>query len=177
MPSSAVPASTATQRVFTGIGPVWQAGPRSAAECRSPAGTGLTLAQLSGAQVTGLFDLSPSSVPSREVHDRSTAGTWQVSQRSAETGAAPTWEPVHPWPAAAFCRPCAGQAGAAGCPAWLARNKRHGARRRSSATVQGDTPRSAGFPGLPADPVGYAWARPSTISDLPGPGRPFTEDG
>ena len=35
MPSSAVPASTATQ--FTGIGPVWQAGPRSADECRSPA--------------------------------------------------------------------------------------------------------------------------------------------
>jgi hypothetical protein len=33
------------------------------------------------------FDRSPSSVPSREVHERSTAGTSQVSKRSAETGA------------------------------------------------------------------------------------------
>jgi len=40
------------------------------------------------AQVTGLFDLSPSSVPSREVRERSTAGTSQVSKRPAETGAA-----------------------------------------------------------------------------------------
>jgi len=41
------------------------------------------------AQITGLFDLSPLlAVPSREVHERSTAGTSQVSKRSAETGAA-----------------------------------------------------------------------------------------
>jgi hypothetical protein len=59
------------------------------------------------AQVTGLFDLSPlSSVPSREVHERSTAGTSQVSKRSAETGAATAnREPVHPWPVVAFFRP------------------------------------------------------------------------
>src|ERR1039457_6158276 len=50
------------------------------------------LAHLTGivrtAQVTGPFDLSPSSVPSREVREWSTAGTSQVSERSAETGAA-----------------------------------------------------------------------------------------
>jgi hypothetical protein len=46
-------------------------------------------------QVTGLFDLSPSSVPSREVHEKSTAGTSQVSKGPAGTGAAPaSWEPV-----------------------------------------------------------------------------------
>jgi hypothetical protein len=41
------------------------------------------------AQVTGPFDRSPLSVPSREVHERSTVGTSQVSRRSAETDAAP----------------------------------------------------------------------------------------
>jgi hypothetical protein len=57
------------------------------------------------AQVTGLLDLSPSSVPSCDVHERSTAGTSQVRKRSAETGAATAnREPVHPWPVA-FCRP------------------------------------------------------------------------
>ena len=47
------------------------------------------------AQVTGPFDRSPLSVPSREVYERSTAGTSQVSRRSAETGAAPaSWKLV-----------------------------------------------------------------------------------
>ena len=40
-------------------------------------------------QVTVPFDRSPLSVPSREVCERSTAGTSQVSGRSAEAGAAP----------------------------------------------------------------------------------------
>jgi len=56
---------------------------------KAPCDTGYAIRT---AQVTGLFDLSPSSVPSREVHERSTAGTSQVSKRPAETGAA-------------FCRP------------------------------------------------------------------------
>jgi len=38
----------------------------------------------------------------------------------------------------------------------VAQIKRHGARRHSSAPVQGDTPISAGFSRLPADPVGHA---------------------
>lgn len=43
--------------------------------------------------------------------------------------------------------PSADQVGAARCPAW---------------SVQSDTPVSAAFSRLPVDPVGYAWARPST---------------
>ena len=39
------------------------------------------------AQVMGLFDLSSSSAPSREAHERSTTGTSRVNERSAETGA------------------------------------------------------------------------------------------
>jgi hypothetical protein len=74
-----------------------------ALSCQAPCDTGYVIRT---AQVTGLFDLSPSSVPSREVHERSTAGTSPVSKRSAETGAATAnWEPVHPWPVVAFCRP------------------------------------------------------------------------
>jgi hypothetical protein len=47
------------------------------------------------AQVTGPFDRSPLSVSSREVYERSTAGTSQVSGRSAETDAAPaSWKLV-----------------------------------------------------------------------------------
>ena len=52
----------------------------------------------------GSFDRSPLSVPSREVHERSTAGTSQVSKRSAETGAAPaSRKQVYSWPVVAFC--------------------------------------------------------------------------
>ena len=83
------------------------------------------------AQVTRPFDRSPLSVPSREVYERSTAGTSQVSRRSAETGAAPaSWKLVYPWPVVAFCSPCADHAGA-GC--------------RLAWSVQSDTPISAGF--------------------------------
>src|SRR6266704_2097214 len=40
-------------------------------------------------QVTGLFDLSPSLVPSREVHEEPAAGTSPVSKGPTGTGAAP----------------------------------------------------------------------------------------
>src|ERR1700691_1203746 len=40
------------------------------------------------AQATGLFDLSPSPAPSREIPERSTAGTLQVSKRPADTATA-----------------------------------------------------------------------------------------
>jgi len=96
-------------------------------------------------QMTDPFDRSLLSVPSRAVCERSTAGTSQVSRRSAETGAAPaSWKLVYPWPVVAFCSPCADQAGAGCRPAW---------------SVQSDTPISAGFSWVPGDPVGHAWAR------------------
>ena len=103
-------------------------------------------------------------MPSREVHERSTAGTWQVSQRSAETsaglgaGSSVAGRCTRPAMRGPAHGPAAGRGSAM---------KRHGARQRSSATVQGDPPRSAGSPRLPPDPVGCGWARPSTTSDLP----------
>ncbi len=51
---------------------------------RTGAGLCGTSCVIRTAQVTGPFDPLPSSVPSREVHDRSAAGTSQVSQRPAE---------------------------------------------------------------------------------------------
>ena len=73
-----------------------------------PAGreTGLcgTGCAIRAVQVTDPFDRSPLSVPSREVHERSTAGTSQVSKRSAETGVAPaSRKQVYSWPVVAFC--------------------------------------------------------------------------
>jgi hypothetical protein len=62
---------------------------------------------ITAVQVTGPFDRSPLSVPSREVNERSTAGTSQVSRRSA------SWKLVYPRPVVAFCSPCADQARAA----------------------------------------------------------------
>ena len=50
-------------------------------------------------------------------------------------------------------------------------------RRHSSAPVQGNTRYQQGSRDHPPDPVGHAWARPSTTSDLLGPGGPLTEDG
>ena len=86
------------------------------------------------AQITGLFDLWPLlAVPSREVHERSTAGTSQVSKRSAKTGAA-------------TAKPRAGSTMAGRCLL------------HSSAPVHGDTPVPAGFSRRPAD---YARATPS----------------
>jgi hypothetical protein len=50
-------------------------------------------------QVMGPFDLSPSSGPSREVPERSTAGQYEVDA----TGAAPpSWKHVYPWRVVAF---------------------------------------------------------------------------
>jgi hypothetical protein len=64
-----------------------------------------------------LFDLSPSSVPSREGHERSTAGPCQVSKRSAETRAhRPAGSRFIRGRFVAFCSPSADQAGAACCP-------------------------------------------------------------
>jgi hypothetical protein len=51
---------------------------------------------------SGSFDPSPSSVPSREVRERSTAGEQKVSGIGAATA---NREPVRPWPVVAFCRP------------------------------------------------------------------------
>src|SRR6202158_5691794 len=87
-----------------------------------------------------LFDLSPSSVPSREVPERSTAGPCQVSKRSVETRAAPaSRKQVYPWPVVAFCSPSADQASAACCPA---------------RSVPSDARTSAAFSRLPVDPNG-----------------------
>jgi len=51
------------------------------------------------AQVMGLFDLSPSSGPFREIPERSTAG----QQEADGTGAAPPrWKHMYPWRVVAF---------------------------------------------------------------------------
>lgn len=95
-------------------------------------------------------------VSSREVHERSTAGTPQVSKRPAETGAATAnREPVHPWPAVAFCRPSV--------PRWRGllpwSGSPHEAPRRQPARFR---PRPRRYPGTSrvlapaADPAGHA---------------------
>ena len=72
----------------------WLRAAAASAALNRPVQRGLELAFDTGcfirtAQVTGPFDRSPLLAPSREVYERSTAGTFQVSRRSAETDAAP----------------------------------------------------------------------------------------
>jgi hypothetical protein len=124
----------------------------SARRCHRPAqpagspgrGTGLcgTGCVIRTAQVTGPFGRSPSSIPSREVHERSIAGTSQVSKRSAETRAPASCKQAYPWPVVAFCRPGRG-----------------GLLRGVSVKEIRDPSRALA---TAVDPVGQAWARPST---------------
>ena len=104
-----------------------------------------------------LFDRSPTSGPSREVHERSTAGTSQVSKKPTGTGAAPaSWKQAYPWPVVAFCSPPADKTGAACCPTWSAQN---------------DTPISAAFTRLTVIPLAMRGPDPRPTSDLPGAWR------
>jgi len=73
-------------------------------------------------QVTALFDLRPSPVPSREVYARST----QVHRRSLRGQRKPTRHhglagAGSSWPTATFRGPCAGQADVACCSGTVAR--------------------------------------------------------
>jgi hypothetical protein len=95
-----------------------------------------------------LFDRSPSSVPSCELHERSTAGTSQVSKGSAETGA-------H-WPAGSrFTR--GRSLHSAAHP--QTRQARPAARRGHSKAIPRYQQRSRDCPWIP---WAMRWVRPST---------------
>jgi hypothetical protein len=84
----------------------------------------------------------------RETIAARAAGTSQVSKGPAETGAAPAnWKQVYPWPVVAFCSPSSDQAA------------RPAARRGQSKAIPRYQQHSRP---LPVDPMGHAWARPST---------------
>ena len=102
------------------------------------------------AQVMGLFDLSPSSAPSREVHERSTAGTSRVNERSADTGAV------------GHAGPC--------CAGMAAQRTRHGAGSTVPLPSKATPPYQQGSRGCPR--ILWAMRRPDRrlTSDLPGPG-------
>ena len=95
----------------------------------------------------GSVDLSPSSVPSREVRERSTAGTSQASKRSAETSAAPSLSggtvpasvqvrDIHTPDFSRFSRLRVDLVG----HAWARSSTHH----RSSGSLAGSSPRTAG---------------------------------
>jgi hypothetical protein len=117
-------------------------------------------------QVTGLFDLiaiiGAVARGTWQVHRRYMAGPSEVSGSQRRAGSRfIRGRSLH---SAGHAR--AGRHGPAARRG--SAMKHHGARQRNSATVQGDTPRSAGSPRLPPDPAGCAWARLSTTSELPG---------
>ena len=124
------------------------------------------------------FDLSPSSVPSRKVPERSSAGTSQVSKRCVEASAAPGgWEPVHPQPVVAFCRLMRRPGG--GGPAARCGSASE-APQRQKPHNSGPGPRR--YPAISAvvatahKYVGKGWVRPSTTRDRSRPGGPLTEN-
>ena len=92
-------------------------------------------------------------VPSREIHERSTAGTSQVSKRSADRKLALHRQLGAGSSVAGRCilQIMRGPGRRGLLPGVLAQIKRRTARRHSSAPAQGNTPISAGFSRLPAD--------------------------
>jgi hypothetical protein len=141
-------------------------------------GPGDTGGVIRTAQVTGLFDLWPSSPPCRQVHE----GPPQVHRRSARgqrilarRRPARSRFTRGQWPhsaghaQASRARPAARRGSAM---------KRHGAMRHSSAPSKALPPVSAGFSRLPADSLSHAGAvnvGPPVI--FRAPGGLVTEDG
>ncbi len=122
------------------------------------------------AQITGLFDPLAVLGTGGEVDKRSTAGTWQVSKRSAETGAAPAagnrflrgpslHSVGHAW-----ARQAHGL-----LPGAVTQMKRHGASQAAQGPPQSKAiPRYQQGSRLPADPWATHGPARRTTRDSPG---------